>query len=151
MTTGSSAKLRRATYDDVQLLFDWVNDEDVRKNAIHTAPVSWETHCAWLKSQLEKTDSVIYILESENQAIGQVRLDHTDNHTVITYSIAKEHRGKGWGKHILSEAIRTSPGKRFHAVVRVENHASAHIFRSLGFKQECDQNYSENFLIFVSD
>lgn len=144
-----SATLRRATFEDAHLLFDWVNDEDTRKNAIHTDTVTWETHCKWLTLQLEKPDSTLYILEEAGLHIGQIRLDKKDGFLEISYSIAKSFRGKGWGKHLVSMVISKWPESTFRAIVRKENIASVQIFRALNFKETYDQNLSENFLIFV--
>ena len=36
--------LRTADENDMDLLFQWANDPDVRKNSFHSEPISYETH-----------------------------------------------------------------------------------------------------------
>ena len=57
-----------ATIDDAQLLFDWVNNSDVRRNSLITKRIAWDEHLKWIKSKLQ-SQSKIYILFKVNWTI----------------------------------------------------------------------------------
>jgi RimJ/RimL family protein N-acetyltransferase len=68
--------LRLADYNDCEMLWQWVNDPDVRKASFSSEKNSWETHKAWFTDKLEDSNSYIFIALNENkQPIGQVRFD----------------------------------------------------------------------------
>src|SRR5690606_27986697 len=87
--------LRQANLSDVKLLFDWVNDSDVRLNSFNTELIKWEDHRVWYANKMESQSSLIFILEKENMALGQIRLDKEQDYWLIDYSIDRQHRGKG--------------------------------------------------------
>lgn len=44
--------LRKVIYEDYYLLFEWTNDEEVRKNSFSYDKVDIDTHKLWLKNKL---------------------------------------------------------------------------------------------------
>ena len=42
--------LRLVDDKDMKLLFDWRNDEVVRKNSFSTEPIDWEEHVSWFNA-----------------------------------------------------------------------------------------------------
>lgn len=141
---------RKAIEPDIKLLFDWVNDLDVRQNAINTELITWECHQKWFQNRLGSSTSKIFIFLIDEQPIGQVRFEFEKNHWLIDYSIDKLYRGKGFGKAMLKEILsyfKTS--EPIIAYVRIENIASAKIFNSLGFKKaEIVEINKNNYQIF---
>ncbi|SFR58533.1 GNAT family N-acetyltransferase [Anaeromicropila populeti] len=94
-------KLRKAQESDLMTLFQWVNDKECRKNFFHSEIISLEEHTKWFQKKLADNESSIYILCEKEVPVGQIRLDITKNQADISYSIASEFRGKGYGKLIL--------------------------------------------------
>jgi RimJ/RimL family protein N-acetyltransferase len=129
-------KFRRAIEADVELLFDWANDLDVRQNAINTQLITWEGHQKWFQKRLDSSISKIFIFLLDEQPIGQVRFEFEKNVWLIDYSVDKLYRGKGLGKSMLKEILNYfKANEPIIAYVKVENIASAKIFNSLGFKK----------------
>jgi UDP-2,4-diacetamido-2,4,6-trideoxy-beta-L-altropyranose hydrolase len=132
--------VKRAGPEDANLLFDWANEPDVRRNSINTEPIAWETHVAWFGSRINSPDFILYILYESDGPVGQIRFDAHDAYYEINFSIDKNHRGKGFGKAIIvlgmNELISEKGHKkiRFHAKVKKFNVASMRTFESLGFK-----------------
>lgn len=132
--------LRPATIDDVDLLFEWVNEPAVRNNSFNTKIISMEEHAAWLERVLTDFYTKLYILQEEDTPIGQVRLAYDTNVWQISYSIAPAYRGQGYGKIILqlaeNELIRSSHvGEQLYAEVKKHNIASRRIFKNLGYDE----------------
>ena len=46
--------LRKATIEDMDLLFQWANDPVVRKNSFSTAEISYEEHTKWYHNLLKR-------------------------------------------------------------------------------------------------
>ena len=128
---------RKATLDDCRLYWDWANDPEVRRNAFNSEPISWEKHQEWFSVRVSDPQSILLIFESRYGPVGQIRLDGGAAQRTISYSVARQYRGKGVGKRIVSEVIAASPpfAVRFLGEVKKENLASANIFEKLGFQR----------------
>lgn len=99
-------KLRKAEEKDCRFLFDLWNDEDVRKNSFQTQPILYEQHETWFCRKLLDEQTKIFILEQEQQSVGQVRIDGCEGKGEISYALCKEAKGHGYSKWILSELER---------------------------------------------
>ena len=128
---------RKATLNDCRLYWDWANDPEVRRNAFNSEPISWKKHQEWFSVRVSDSQSILLIFESQYGPVGQIRLDGGDAQRTISYSVARQYRGKGIGKKIMSEVIAASPpfARRFFAEVKKENLTSANIFEKLGFQR----------------
>lgn len=74
--------LREAVEEDMDLLYEWANDAEVRKNAFHTEQIPYDTHKKWFENLLKDTETLQYILVEEETAknitflIGQVKYEN---------------------------------------------------------------------------
>lgn len=127
--------LRRATFDDAELLFKWANDQDVRNNAINSQIIKWEEHIRWLKSRLSSNSVEIYILEFEQRALGQIRIELNDGFWQIDYSVDNNFRYLGLGKFMIDYIKNSlSKYKKISGLVKSENKASMKVFLNAGFQ-----------------
>ena len=131
--------LRRVKETDMKLLFDWRNNELVRKNSFCMDPVEWNEHVKWFNTTLVKSSVLVFILICKEQEGGQIRVDlELDNTAIINYSIAEKYRGFGYGKQILHLA-ETELYERFKnkymlkALVKENNISSQVAFERLGY------------------
>lgn len=132
-----------ATAGDADLLFAWANDPETRKNAFHTEAIPYATHIRWLADRLQDPCCFLYICKKGQENIGQIRLDIAGDAATISYSIAKEQRGKGYGTALLrliETQVRTAPElqkvKALLGYVKKENLASQKCFAHNGFLRE---------------
>lgn len=130
--------LRRALASDVKLLFEWTNDPQARNNATNPTPIVWESHVAWMQDILTSELKKLYVLEWNNQPVGQIRFDISeDRSVVISYSIATSWRGLGIGRVMVRMGMDTLPkGSHCIAIVKPSNIASVRIFEQLGFENQ---------------
>ena len=131
--------LRRVKETDMKLLFDWRNNELVRKNSFCMDPVEWNEHVKWFNTTLVKSSVLFFIMMCKEQEVGQIRIDlELDNTAIINYSIAEKYRGLGYGKQILHLA-ETELYERFKnkymlkALVKENNISSQVAFERLGY------------------
>lgn len=135
-----SLYLRRATMEDMDLLFKWANNPDVRKNAFNTEPIPYENHVAWFNKMMLNNSVIQYILCENDIELGQIRLNIENETAVIDYSIDEVFRGKGLGTKMLTmiEEIIVSekiPVFTLIGQVKYENKASAKAFIKNGYIQ----------------
>lgn len=127
--------LREAVVKDAELLFNWANEINVRRNSISQEPIIWENHLKWFAKKLNDPDSKILILVSGDEFLGQIRIDLIDSYWNIDYSIDNQFRGKGLGKEIVKLLINKFESYQFRATVKKQNIASKKVFDNLGFKK----------------
>ncbi|WP_348636611.1 GNAT family N-acetyltransferase [Mariniflexile litorale] len=139
--------LRDINIKDMQLIFDWANDDEVRQNAINKNKIIWEEHKEWISKKILNPNSQIFILQDEEKTIGQIRFDKTKAHFEIDYSIDKRYRGLGYGHKILCLGIQKLNQKvrnvlPIKALVQENNIASKKIFKNAKFIESGQQLYN---------
>lgn len=133
-------KLLLATLDDMDLLYEWANDEEVRKNSFSTEKIPYENHVMWFHRLLERDDCRQYIYYVDDAAVGQVRVTAEGDKAEIGYSVCASGRGKGYAKKML-ELLRRQlkqdmpEVKTLIAKVKPENIASQKVFLRLGYEE----------------
>lgn len=130
--------LRRATMNDAEQLFEWVNDPLIRGNSFSNDPVKWEDHCRWLRKKLKSSKSVLMIAEMAGLACGQIRYDKTsETDSEIDISVSPLYRGMGMAVPIVEksilEAAKILNVSKHIAVIHGSNMASARTFSKAGF------------------
>ena len=134
-----SLLLRKADHADVDLLFEWANDDAVRANAFHTEKIPYADHVRWFEKVMADEDVYQYILCEDETPIGQIRLNVESGKAIIDYSIAPERRGKGYGSKMLQmiqPQLGTEQGLHVTKIigqVKYENRTSARAFEKSGF------------------
>lgn len=137
----SGIYLRKATDDDIDMLFEWVNDELTRMNSFNEDKISYDEHIAWFKEISEDNNRYQLILMDGVTPVGQIRLSILDDVAEIGYSVAKVYRGYGYGKKILALALmyikeNLPRVKNVIGQVKPSNVASYKAFVDNGFEEK---------------
>ena len=129
--------LRPATIEDAEIILEWRNDEETRHNSFSKDRIDLETHKKWFKSKLEDRNCFLFMMEMDGERVGQIRLDRVDDVGEISYTIAPDMRGHGFGKRILSLIEENVPEGICVIMGMVEEHniASKKCFMSNGFAE----------------
>lgn len=143
--------LRKATYEDMDLIFKWANDSAVRNNAFNQEKIEYQEHKKWFKSRLEDKNTLIYILTKNNKDVGQIRVDIDNKVGEIDFSIAKSERGNGFGTVLLELLIDKINNNSFDIYkligkVKKKNMASKKVFIKADFNRIKKEN--KNYDIF---
>jgi len=135
--------LREAINEDRDLLYEWVNDPETRRASFHSDIINYEEHCRWFEKILMDNGELQYILMDDNVPVGQIRLTLEGEDAMVSYSIAPDKRGQGYGKEIIrliQEVARDdSDIHRLVAQVKTSNIASISCFEKCGFVEEYHQ------------
>jgi spore coat polysaccharide biosynthesis protein SpsF len=97
-------QLVKATWEDRDLLYEWTNEEEVRKNSIQTHKIEYKEHIDWFFNRINKDDCDIFIYYIDTIPAGQIRLDYKEGCGWISFSIDRNYRGQGHGGLILKLA-----------------------------------------------
>lgn len=131
-------RLRKANAEDVLLLYEWVNEPEVRKQSLNSEPIPFQNHEQWFSARLADANTSIYIGSNDIQEVGQVRFDKVGDFYEIDYSVAQRWRGKGFGKQLIQSGVaailKQDPAAQIKAVVKTGNAPSNGVFQSLGFE-----------------
>lgn len=152
--------LREVEERDRELLFRWANDAETRSRSFSQAPITWEEHTAWFARMRADENCLHWILmasgeesgdAAREQQTGAVRpagtvraaRDGDGGSYRISYSIAPECRGRGYGTIILELAKSWTaafcPGcKYLYGEVKADNAASVRCFEKAGYEKHAD-------------
>lgn len=123
----------------MKLLWNWVNEPEVRASSFQSDPISWKDHVRWFGRKMADSNCHMYIaLDNNGTPIGQVRCEiQNDDIAVVSISIARGHRGRGYAAQVLQLGCDTLRGtrrvKQFVGYIKPENTPSIRAFQRAGF------------------
>ena len=131
--------IRKATEEDLGIVFEWRNDQLSREMFFETAPISIDEHRSWFVDALKDKMRQIYIGEIDKKPVGIARFDlqKGKKEAEVSITISPSMRGKGLGKELLVSSINyleTQLDIQLFARVKNINIASKSIFESAGFQ-----------------
>lgn len=130
--------VRPAEITDVELLWHWANDPDVRRFSFSPENIRLRSHTEWFRRKIASASSRIYVIERAGAPVGQVRYDRVSpDEAEIDISIAAEHRGQGYGPLALEltgdRALKELEVHRVVGIVVESNVGSCAAFQKAGF------------------
>lgn len=133
--------LTRASVNDVNILFEWRNDDTVRKNSLSTQKITYEEHAEWFAKKINEKNCLLYICYLGLVPVGQIRIDVAENEGKISYSVDRKYRNKGIGHYIINNLdyiLKENVRGEFKliGVVKKTNRVSKTIFIKNGFNEE---------------
>lgn len=132
---------RFAKESDIDLYYEWTNDQLVRSNSFNQNKVEYSNHVKWFLNKLNSPECFFYLFyNAENKPVGQVRIDKNENEIVIGISIDEKFRGKSLGCEMLlkstNDYLKKHSDSTITAYIKIENKASLAIFKKAGFSNE---------------
>lgn len=145
--------LRQVEEKDFEILYEWVNDHDVRENAYHSKQLDWQEYETWLQSKINDPNVAMFIIVRDGNDVGQIRLEKYRDDAIIVYSVDKDYRGQGIGKlaifyleHYLRKETDILEGiHTLSAYVKSKNIGSIKVFEKNSFKRVYE---SKHYIIF---
>lgn len=130
--------LRKATFEDSEILYNWRNEIKTRLNSFNMEPIRFEDHEIWFKKMMNDTKRIQYIMMYNEDLVGQVRLYIEDDIAEISYGIGEKFQGNGFGNKIIELLLEKKEEdfpqvKKLIAEVKCENIPSKKVFIKNGF------------------
>lgn len=132
---------RKATESDLDLYFNWTNDEETRKNSFNNQSTDYQSHTNWFLNKISDEKTLMLVFENEEKIpVGQIRFEKKTSENIIGISIDKHFRGKGLAVPMLKIAseqfFNEFQENNIHAYIKVTNLASFNSFKKAGFEEE---------------
>lgn len=133
--------LRPARAEDCRLIWEWANDHDTRIASFSQGAIPWEHHEQWFAKKLNDPNCIFMIaLNSDNLPVAQIRYDLQGNKAIVSVSVAREARGKGYASRVIERSsthvFQTRPIRTIHAYIKPDNVLSLRAFAKAGFIQQ---------------
>jgi spore coat polysaccharide biosynthesis predicted glycosyltransferase SpsG/RimJ/RimL family protein N-acetyltransferase len=156
---GGTLRLRRVHPDDCRLIWERANEPTTRAASFSAGPIPWEQHRIWFAAKLNDPCCYFFVaLDSEEQPVGQVRLDVNGAEAVISLSLAGCIQGLGYGPQVIrlgvQELFKSRPVERVNAFIRTENTRSRLAFLKAGFTEQgitAVRGYPAHHLVFPKE
>lgn len=141
LLTTDELKFKQAQQDDTDLLFNWINDVEVRQQSLSQHIISYQEHVNWYLKKLADKSCYLYIAYKNNLSVGMIRFDIADCECTISYLVDRSQRGKNIGTEIINRGIeqfiKDSKFKGWvKATVKNINIPSLKIFEKSGFNKK---------------
>lgn len=94
-------RLRKATMEDCDSLYQWRNDEVTRRYIFDPAPIFLEEHRKWFVASLENHNRVLLIGESNGKPVGVLRYDISGSNALISVYLVPGTQGQGIGTQLI--------------------------------------------------
>ena len=135
----SRLRLRWVTEDDLRLLWEWANDPEVRAVSFASESIPWEQHVQWFNLKTRDPRCILWIaVNREGIPVGQVRFDIEGAEAVISTSLDRTFRGKGYGSAAIwlasQELFDVGDITAIHAYVKPGNEVSVRAFDKAGYR-----------------
>ena len=132
--------MRVSTSSDVDLYYEWANDELVRQYSFQHNEIQYENHVHWFTSKIENPNFLFLVFFNQDKsAIGQVRINKSEEEVIIGISVDKNYRGFGYSFKMLRLAcqhyFKNYSDNEIFAYIKIENKASITTFKKAGFLQ----------------
>lgn len=99
---------RKATLEDLEIMFKWANDPISRANSFESHKIDIEEHKKWFNGKVNNSNSFIYIAidDINNEKIGVVRYELKEQNAFVGIHIDKSYRGKKLAGKLLKETAK---------------------------------------------
>jgi RimJ/RimL family protein N-acetyltransferase len=128
-------RLRPATLADAPFLYAIRNDPQTRAASRNSKELSYADHYHWFNLSLSNPTRRIFIAEfvteSGEMAIGSGRFDRVNGSEVLSWTIAPDQRGKGYGTALVAALADFDKGKLI-AYIKEDNVASRRVAEAAG-------------------
>lgn len=144
----SEIYLRKVISKDINICFDWINEDEVKGKNLDSDAVVYDENIAWSEYMMNDINQIQYILMNKNEPIGHVLLSINGENAEIAYSITNVARRYSLGM-MLIELVKEQVKSEYPFVqklkgrVKQSNIVSLYCFQRNGFVDknqllECD-------------
>lgn len=121
-------KVRLANAGDVNRVYRWANEPEVRRWSLSQDPITWKDHQRWFSSVLADPACVLFIGEMEGP-VGSVRFEEVAPGCVeVSIMLDPRYRGSGLSRRLLEAAMLAYGPAVFMATVKMDNVRSMWLF-----------------------
>jgi UDP-2,4-diacetamido-2,4,6-trideoxy-beta-L-altropyranose hydrolase len=131
----SSIRHEKIKIEDLELIYQWQQDESVRRHAMTPQAPSFNEHKQWFLKQMSRYDSVFEKILCDGVSCGALRLDYRqdNNSYLLSWYLISKYQHRGIGPIMLEFAKRLAFGRPIYAFTLKDNRASHQALINAGF------------------
>jgi RimJ/RimL family protein N-acetyltransferase len=129
----SMIRLRAVTLEDARLLYVLRTDPVTQNHSQSQDYFSFDSHIQWLKESMKNTKRHLVIMEANGKGVGSGRADFDGLFYELSWTVAPEQRGKGWGTVLVKKMIAIFCPSRVK--IKKDNLFSIKLARKAGMKE----------------
>ncbi len=138
----SSYRFRKANPGDVETLWRWRNDPEVRSVSLDETRIPFESHQRWMNRRLDDPNTILWVWEDfDGRPVGLVRFELREENpasALISIIVDQTRRGRGLGAVLIVAACdKLTEGSAIEQIVaqiKPGNAPSERAFRAAGFQ-----------------
>ncbi|MFB3813279.1 MAG: UDP-2,4-diacetamido-2,4,6-trideoxy-beta-L-altropyranose hydrolase [Terriglobales bacterium] len=143
MLSSDGLLLERASEADCRLLWELANEPGVRAASFSSEPIPWNDHVQWFAERVHDGNTLLLIArDGADRPIGQVRFETEGVEAVISISVDRAARGKGYGVQLIrmatEQVFASREVKVIHAYIKPGNDDSLRAFVHAGYEKTDD-------------
>lgn len=145
--------LRKAEPTDCEMVWEWINDPEVRSASFTPDPIPLVHHRSWFSAALSDPDLAYYIAQDQDRIpIGQARFRIEGGDATISVLVAPGHQRKSWGtqliRHATEKLFAETRVEKVKAFIKTGNEVSKRVFARAGYEEhgQIDHNGERAFL-----
>lgn len=156
LSLSTKIKFRKASSDDIQTVYNWANDPEVRKQSYSKNEIVWQKHVEWFNEKISNTLCEYLIVDIDNDPVGQLRFDHSveEGVYVISYLIDGNWRGNSLGSYVLIKGVKElaelRATQKIIGYVQRTNISSIKAFQRAGFSERSTEKYPNSVKFEIS-
>jgi len=128
--------LRPIKIEDLDIVFQWRNHPEVRKNSFNKDEISRSEHFNYWKRRIGEAENYSFMAMADGKSIGLVRLDKRPDSYEVHVMVAPNLRGMGLGSKMIEKTKENAKKlgmNKLTARILPGNDSSQSIFRKNGF------------------
>jgi RimJ/RimL family protein N-acetyltransferase len=138
----NSMTLQLADKNDVDIIFQWQSNADIRRFSRNSTPIEYQEHCQWFEQAIKSKNRKIYLMSYQQRFVGMLRLDDIDSNSCeISILVAPKEQGKGLALKALNSLTALNIKQEIHAYVHTDNLTSHKLFQKAKFSKIDPNNY----------
>tara|TARA_R110000765_G_scaffold143852_4_gene245606 strand:- start:1193 stop:2671 length:1479 start_codon:yes stop_codon:yes gene_type:complete len=127
---------RRCNETDMTRVFNWSNDDVVRKNSYNSQPILLENHKKWYSNKIKDKNCLFLIALINDVPAGIVRYEIETTQSIVGVLVSREYRGQSLASNFLVKSSKLyfkNFNKPILAYIKKENVASIKAFENAGY------------------
>jgi len=132
--------IRKAEEKDTDLIFSFINENEIRKQSFNSNKIEYPVHLEWFKEKINSDDYLILVAEEKDtgEFLGEIKYNRLDSKSILVgIFVNKKFAGKGLGAKLLQ--LTTKPALQYFnteeilAQIKKDNIPSIKAFTKAGY------------------
>ena len=132
--------IRNVSKNDLEIVFTWINDPEVRKMFLENHIITWDEHVNWFNNKFNDPNHRYYIgIDKNSNPVGQIRFEISSRNADVSVLVDPNQRGHRLGIEIIKKGseylFNETDITTIHAYIKPYNEHSCRAFENAGYQK----------------